>query len=158
VQYGKPTTATYDFAEKMLHTRMKELHGASVGSNSQLRLSVTFPPLLDCRSLNVPRLSYMIGGKPVGVFLPYICISCPSSESDNPESGIQSLASMLAYALNNNPPWATPPIIIQTLRAQMQQVGRQSSCTLVYTTQRMDHRLINQLMRWKMSKLLYNGR
>ncbi|KAH9979082.1 hypothetical protein BGW80DRAFT_1282822 [Lactifluus volemus] len=35
VQYGKPTTATYDFAEKMLHTRMKELHGASVGSDSQ---------------------------------------------------------------------------------------------------------------------------
>ncbi|KAF8482499.1 HAD hydrolase [Russula ochroleuca] len=30
VQYGKPTKATYDFAEKMLRARMKELHGASV--------------------------------------------------------------------------------------------------------------------------------
>src|SRR5260221_14729379 len=32
VQYGKPTKHTYDFAEKMLRARMKELHGTSVES------------------------------------------------------------------------------------------------------------------------------
>ncbi|KAF8499592.1 HAD-like domain-containing protein [Russula emetica] len=37
VQYGKPTKATYDFAENMLRARMNELHGTSVGSNIQPR-------------------------------------------------------------------------------------------------------------------------
>jgi HAD superfamily hydrolase (TIGR01456 family) len=35
VQYGKPTKATYDFAEKMLRARMNELHGTSIGSGIQ---------------------------------------------------------------------------------------------------------------------------
>ncbi|KAI0279514.1 HAD-hyrolase-like-domain-containing protein [Russula aff. rugulosa BPL654] len=37
VQYGKPTKATYDFAEKMLRAHMSELHGVSVGSDIQPR-------------------------------------------------------------------------------------------------------------------------
>ena len=45
VQYGKPTKATYDFAEKMLRARMNELHGASVGSDIQPRLLVAVSPL-----------------------------------------------------------------------------------------------------------------
>lgn len=55
VQYGKPTKATYDFAEKMLRARMKELHGASVvGSDIQPRLSVViFSLFLWCPSLSV---------------------------------------------------------------------------------------------------------
>jgi hypothetical protein len=44
VQYGKPTKATYDFAEKMLRARMKELYGVSVGSDIQPRLSVVIFP------------------------------------------------------------------------------------------------------------------
>jgi len=40
VQYGKPTKATYDFAENMLRARMQELHGESIGSDIQPRLSV----------------------------------------------------------------------------------------------------------------------
>ena len=48
VQYGKPTAPTYDFAEKMLHARMKELHSASVRSDIQPRLSVNFFPLRLC--------------------------------------------------------------------------------------------------------------
>ena len=55
VQYGKPTKATYDFAEKMLRARMKELHGASVVvSDIQPRLSVViFSLFLWCPSLSV---------------------------------------------------------------------------------------------------------
>jgi ribonucleotide monophosphatase NagD (HAD superfamily) len=41
VQYGKPTKHTYDFAETMLRSRVKELHGAAVGSDMQPRLSVS---------------------------------------------------------------------------------------------------------------------
>src|SRR6266850_2292544 len=41
VQYGKPTKHTYDFAETMLRSRVKELHGAAVGSDIQPRLSVS---------------------------------------------------------------------------------------------------------------------
>jgi len=37
IQFGKPTTHTYDFAEKMLRNRMAELHGASVMSDIQPR-------------------------------------------------------------------------------------------------------------------------
>jgi len=37
IQFGKPTTHTYDFAEKMLRARMTELHGASVMSDIQPR-------------------------------------------------------------------------------------------------------------------------
>ena len=44
VQYGKPTALTYDFAEKMLYIRMKELHGASMRPDIPPRLSVTFFP------------------------------------------------------------------------------------------------------------------
>ncbi len=40
VQFGKPTADTYDFAEKMLRARMAELHGASVMSDIDPRLSV----------------------------------------------------------------------------------------------------------------------
>ncbi|KAH8984516.1 HAD hydrolase [Lactarius akahatsu] len=36
-QFGKPTTQTYEFAEKMLHARMVELHGVSVTSDIQPR-------------------------------------------------------------------------------------------------------------------------
>ncbi|KAI9442660.1 HAD-like domain-containing protein [Lactarius indigo] len=39
-QFGKPTTHTYDFAEKMLRARMAELHGPSVMSDIQPRLSL----------------------------------------------------------------------------------------------------------------------
>jgi ribonucleotide monophosphatase NagD (HAD superfamily) len=45
IQYGKPTKASYDFAEKMLRARMEELHGASAGSDTQPRLSVAMFPL-----------------------------------------------------------------------------------------------------------------
>lgn len=38
VQYGKPTKHTYDFAEEMLRSRMKELCGASAESDIQPRL------------------------------------------------------------------------------------------------------------------------
>jgi hypothetical protein len=41
VQYGKPTKHTYDFAETMLRSRVKELHGAAVGPDIQPRLSVS---------------------------------------------------------------------------------------------------------------------
>jgi hypothetical protein len=59
VQYGKPTKATYDFAEKMLRARMNELHGASLGSDIKPRLLVgVFPlspyPILN-KALNVLR-------------------------------------------------------------------------------------------------------
>jgi len=37
VQYGKPTKHTYDFAETMLRSRMKELHGVIVGSDIRPR-------------------------------------------------------------------------------------------------------------------------
>ena len=40
VQYGKPTKHTYDFAEEMLRSRMKELRGTSAESDIQPRLSV----------------------------------------------------------------------------------------------------------------------
>jgi hypothetical protein len=40
VQYGKPTKHTYDFAEKMLFSRMKELHGTCAEPDIQPRLSV----------------------------------------------------------------------------------------------------------------------
>jgi ribonucleotide monophosphatase NagD (HAD superfamily) len=40
VQYGKPTKATYDFAEKMLRAHMSELHGVPAGSDIQPRLLV----------------------------------------------------------------------------------------------------------------------
>jgi ribonucleotide monophosphatase NagD (HAD superfamily) len=59
VQYGKPTKATYDFAEKMLRAHMNELHGASVASDIQPRLlvgifSLSSYPILN-KSLNALR-------------------------------------------------------------------------------------------------------
>ncbi len=53
VQYGKPTKATYDFAENMLRARMDELHGTSIGSDIQPRLSVVIFPLSQYLALNV---------------------------------------------------------------------------------------------------------
>ena len=52
VQYGKPTKATYDFAEKLLRARITEVHGASVGPNIQPRLLVGVLPLFLYAVLN----------------------------------------------------------------------------------------------------------
>jgi hypothetical protein len=52
VQYGKPTKATYDFAEKMLRARIDEVNGAAVGSDVQPRLLVGVFPLSPYPILN----------------------------------------------------------------------------------------------------------
>ena len=68
VQFGKPTTHTYDFAEKMLRARMAELHGPSVMSHIQPRLSVTpSSSLARWFVLKVFPVSYMIGGRHVRI-------------------------------------------------------------------------------------------
>ncbi|KAI0256428.1 HAD-like domain-containing protein, partial [Lactifluus subvellereus] len=91
VQYGKPTAPTYDLAEKMLHARMKELHGESVGSDIQPRFSwpCSDNPESDIAGANAAGWSSILVR--TGVYDPVNGPPAykPTHEADNVEAAVQ---------------------------------------------------------------------
>jgi hypothetical protein len=90
MQFGKPSRATYEFAEQVLKSQIEELYG------SVKMLPNMYAPFRTLRylySLSFYQNRYMVGGNTIKYNRCESLLTALPIPSDNPESGMNSLLS-----------------------------------------------------------------